>query len=102
MSDHTDKIAQLRAEADKLEAADKAFRELPDEHKLAITLHKMLCQWNHTDGCSWEYEFSNGQVEWHGHAHNRYLTKALTVKKFCSNHGITTDVAIDLLRLTKE
>jgi hypothetical protein len=28
----------------------------PDVIELAELLHKRLCHWNHTDGCSWEYE----------------------------------------------
>lgn len=102
-------IAKLRAEADALEAADKAFDELPGEYRLAITLHSHLCNANHTDGCGWEYEYlqkPHGWVgpsahDWNGHAHSRYLTKAVQVQKFCGVRGITTDVAIDLVKLIK-
>jgi len=103
-------IARLRAEADALEAADKAFSELPEEHRLAITLHSMLCHHNHVDGCGWEYEYlqkPNGWVgpsapDWSGHAHGRYLQKALVVKGYCNQLGIPVDKAVDLLKIIKD
>lgn len=99
MSNNAEKIARLRKEADELEAADKAFRELPEEHRLAITLHDMLCRWNHTDGCSWHYESKNGIADWGGHAHGEYLGKARRVVAFCGRCKISPDEAIDLLKL---
>ena len=40
------------------------------------SLHAMLCHWNHTDGCSWDYE------DWDkpGHARMWYLELAETLK----------------------
>lgn len=101
MSSNADKIAKLRKEADDLEAADKAFLELSAEHKLAITLHDMLCRWNHTDGCSWYYEGTTARPDWGGHAHGEYLGKALRVVTFCDRCKISTDEAINLLKLMK-
>lgn len=100
-------IARLRAEADALEAADKAFDELPEEHRIAINLHKLLCHWNHTDGCGWEYEGRKNslgvyETDWNGHAHSRYLQKALVLKGFCKQLGIPTDKAIELVKLMNE
>ncbi len=104
MSDNAEKIAKLRKEADELEAADRAFQALPDEYKLAITLHGMLCRWNHTDGCGWFYEIVKGVDNWNGSAHEPYLTKARHVIAFCNRNrnSITTDDAINLLKLVKE
>ncbi len=104
MSDNAAKIAKLRREADQLEAADKAFRGLPDEQQLAITLHTMPCHHNHTDGCSWEYEnrkTADGvyEADWAGYAHEQYLTKARTVLGYCEYHNIQPSAAIELVKL---
>lgn len=101
MSDNAEKIAKLRAEADALEAADKAFAELADDHRLAITLHKIFCTHNHTDACSWYYEGSESNPNWGGYAHSEYLGKAQKVLHFCDNHGIDTDKAIDLVKIVR-
>ncbi len=96
---NADKIKELQAQIDELQAADNAFNALPKEYQLAITLHSTLCHLNHTDGCSWEYEFSKGKVEWHGHAHSRYLDKAHLIQAFCSRVGIKTEDAVELIKL---
>jgi hypothetical protein len=103
-------IARLRAEADALEAADKAFAELPEEHRLAITLHEMLCHHNHVDGCSWEYEYLEkprgwvgpAATNWDGHAHSRYLSKARLVLACCNRNKISADAAIEIMKIAKE
>ncbi len=96
---NAEKIKELQAQIDELQAADNAFNALPKEYQLAITLHKTLCHLNHTDGCSWEYEFSKGQAEWYGHAHSRYLAKAELIQTFCNRVGIKSDDAIELFKL---
>ena len=95
------KIAELRAEADKLEAADKAFRELAPEYRLAITLHEMMCHHNHIDGCGWEYESTCGKPDWFGYAHSTYLGKARNLFTFCCNHNIGVDDAVEMLKLVQ-
>lgn len=95
------RIAELRAEADRLEAIDREFKAMPPEHQLAITLHKMLCHHNHIDGCGWEYEGSDGKTDWSGHAHSHYLTKAQNIFKFCGSKGIDIESALNILRLAK-
>lgn len=102
MSTNADKIAALRREADELEAAEKAFRALPEDEQLAITLHSMLCHWNHTDGCSWEYEGSGGKTDWNGHAHKQYLEKGRKMLSFCNCNGILAKHAIAILGIAKE
>lgn len=105
-----DAIARLRAEADALEAADKAFNELPEDQRLAITLHTLLCRWNHTDGCGWEYEYLQkpsgwegpSAPDWNGYAHSRYLLKAQTVLKCCQRHKISANDAIEILKIAQE
>jgi hypothetical protein len=103
-------IAKLRADADALEAADKAFSELSEEQRLAITLHSMLCHHNHIDGCGWEYEYlqrpagwvGQAPADWAGHAHSRYLTKARNVIDYCNRHKVTTDAAIEIMKIAKD
>ena len=73
---------------------------IPDQ-KLAVTLHDMLCQHNHTDGCGWYYDIRQGIDDWSGSEHGAYMQKVLTLRGFCVNHGITTATAIDLLKLIK-
>jgi len=102
---NAEKIAQLRAEAAALEAADKAFDVLPEEYKLAITLHSLLCHWNHTDGCSWEYEKYEGpnkDINWNGHAHAEYLRKSRKILSFCNCNKISPEDAIKILEISKE
>lgn len=102
MSKHSEEIERLRAEADRLERLDREFAALPEEYRLAITLHEMMCHHNHVDGCSWEYEGSQGRVDWNGHAHSRYLQKALVIKGFCQRAGIATDKAVEILKIAKD
>lgn len=99
---NADKIAALRAEADRLEAIDQEFNALPAEHRLAITLHGMMCHHNHIDGCGWEYEGTNGKTDWNGHAHSLYLAIANNIHTFCSIRGISVEDALEILRLAKE
>jgi hypothetical protein len=102
-------IARLRAEADQLEAADREFAELPEDHKLAITLHNMLCHANHIDGCGWAYEYlesprgwtGKAAVDWNGYAHSRYLTKARLVQTCCHKNNISVDTAIEIMNIAK-
>lgn len=72
----------------------------PDMAKMAVIMHRMMCRWNHNDGCSWYYEMGPkpGVVEdrntmsydrddieklddyhhnWSGSAHGEYLLRAI-------------------------
>ena len=103
MSSNVDRIAALRREADELESADRAFRELPEAEQLAITLHSILCHWNHIDGCSWEYEgLPGGKTDWNGRAHSKYLEKGRKMLAFCKCNGITAKDAVSILGIAKE
>lgn len=47
-----DQLKKLRTQYEEIvNEIDK-----PDDIRLAEILHKKLCHWNHTDGCSWLYE----------------------------------------------
>ena len=78
----------------------EAKLQSPDK-QLATELHSMLCQWNHTDGCGWFYEFSNKKDNWSGHAHGEYLKKAQSLIHKCEQEGVTVDQAISLFKLVK-
>jgi hypothetical protein len=99
MSKNASKIEELKAQIAKLEAQDAALAALAPDHRLAMTLHETLCQWNHTDGCGWFYEMRDGIDDWAGDAHGRYLSKAHRLIKFCDNHNIQPNTAIDLFNL---
>jgi len=102
MSTNTDKIAELRREADELEVKELAFKALPEDEQLAITLHSMLCHHNHIDGCGWEYEGSNGKDDWNGYAHKKYLEKGRKMLSFCNCNGISAKDAIKILSIAEE
>jgi hypothetical protein len=91
---HAEQIKKLQEEINALRAADERFAAMPEEQKLATNLHSMLCRWNHTDGCSWEYE-----KDWLGYAHGVYLAKAQMIMHFCNTNSLSTDKAIDLVKI---
>jgi hypothetical protein len=102
MSTNTGKIQDLKRKIADLEAEDAAIVSMTTEERLADTLHSMLCNWNHTDGCGWFYEIKNGTHNWSGSSHGPYLRKAQSVTLFCHHRGISTDSVIELLKLTRE
>lgn len=69
---------EARKRADKATAALAAALEQQAEERLAplralvVRAHNCLCQWNHTDGCSWGYEES-APDPWRCDAHHRWL-----------------------------
>ena len=44
---------------------------------LAARMHDLLCAWNHTDGCGWEYERVGGGHNWAAYSHDRWLRHVL-------------------------
>ena len=58
---------------------------LPQEKQLAIKLHSILCQSNHSDQCSFHYEIKGIEDDWSGWAHARYLKKAEDVLAYTDN-----------------
>ena len=78
-------IKELEQEAEearkrvvRASAALEAAREQEAEKRreplraLVVRAHNCLCQWNHTDGCSWGYE-ENSPDPWKCDAHHRWL-----------------------------
>ena len=101
MSKNAEQIKQLEEQIVKLKAEDNAFAALSEDQQVAVTLHKMLCRHNHIDGCGWEYEFANKQHDWTGREHEVYMQKALMLRGFCHERGMTTETAIDLFTLIR-
>jgi hypothetical protein len=93
-----EKIKQHKADMAKLEKElEKAKLESPDQ-QLAKELHGMLCQWNHTDGCGWFYEFKNKEDDWLGRAHGEYLKKAQKLICQCKDEGIRVESALAMFK----
>jgi len=72
---------EILAKLTDIEAEEARLLAASDDVELAEALHDMLCHWNHTDGCGWFYEFKDGEANWDGWAHERYLKKARGVMK---------------------
>ena len=66
----------LATAQNELQQVEQAEAKLTPEELLAIDLNGSLCNWNHTDGCSWLYEVKNNVHEWNGYAHAKYLEAA--------------------------
>jgi hypothetical protein len=68
------KSQEVQKARDALEAAKQAeaAKRMEPLRELVERAHTCLCQWNHTDGCSWGYEQS-AKDPWGGQAHARWL-----------------------------
>ena len=78
--DNSSKIERLKREIEerelkigKLKANQTEFESLPENYKLAEKIHTSTCRFNHTDGCSWEYENWSDKL---GDTRKRYIKKA--------------------------
>lgn len=65
----------LQAALDRLDAREQELDEIDPVYELAGALHRLLCTWNHTDGCGWFYALN----DWKEYSHANYLEKARTV-----------------------
>lgn len=54
--------------------------------ELAIQLHELDCGFDHTDECSWGYEFVDGKHLWNRYAHQRYLNIVLNNLKLTEKY----------------
>ena len=64
------KLARARQRRLELQALDP-------NRRLAVFLHDKFCRYNHTDGCGWDYEGADDDVDcWTGPAHTRWLAEA--------------------------
>lgn len=95
-------IARRKQELAELEQKLEEAKTEPEDIRLARQLHDLLCQWNHTAGCSWYYESKNKKEDWTGYAHDRYLTKARRLTHQCQTKNISTQDAIEIFKMVKE
>ena len=83
-----------------LEYLNKNFNanEVEEIKKLAIDLHTLLCDEDHTGYCSWYYEIKDNDIhDWTRCAHLRYLIKAYN----CYVSKITIDMIKHIKRVTE-
>lgn len=90
------RLSEIEVERAELLAEQERLLSLSDDRRLAEDLHSQQCNWNHTDGCGWFYEFDNGNPKWNGHAHARYLEKARNVMRMLPEMSVD-----EILRVTK-
>ncbi|AGY46703.1 hypothetical protein BigBertha_195 [Bacillus phage BigBertha] len=95
------KIASLKAELEKLEKEQEEFNALSEDKQLAITLHELMCNWNHTDGCGWGYETNGGTHNWDGYAHKKWLEHAQQLIKLCAWDNVDLSTAVEILKMGK-
>jgi len=95
------KVATLRSQIEKLQAELLEEEERMilisegDPKELAILLHKLKCNSNHTDQCGWHYEIrSNGNHDWNCYTHEQYLKKANTFLQHFGEDDISEKIAI--------
>lgn len=92
---------RLEAELERIQR-DLAVLEVKDEVKfLANTLHGSLCRYEHTEACGWFYEKSNGEWDWSGWAHDRWLENAAKFTLACKDNGITQEQGLALAEFIK-
>lgn len=65
-------LNELREQRERLERLERDSRAAAIK-PLVIRAHDLLCSWNHCDGCSWGYEITDGEHNWQGWAHARWL-----------------------------
>ena len=71
----------LQKELKRRDEERKKLAALPTDRRLAAFLHNSLCTLNHTDGCEWFYESSDGRDNWERAAHQRWLRRAKAALK---------------------
>ena len=84
----TAEIERREKELEELKKKHAAMKAEPVDHQLARYLHDMMCNFNHTDGCSWPYEINNGLENWNAHAHASYLKKANLLLSVAKSPGL--------------
>ena len=100
MSETKQKINKLKSEITYKEQEIKRLEQQLEREKLlnpkvkeiATLLHDMLCRWNHTDGCSWEYENDGDFVNERSETRGRYYRRAMKIVE-----SRDADTVIDVL-----
>ena len=77
MKKYDTEIDELKSKLFHLESERDKFLALPEEQRLAETLHDKFCSSNHTDGCDWFYDTG----DWTSSSRKQYRLKAKTMLK---------------------
>jgi hypothetical protein len=85
---------QIQALQEQLEKKKKEDQSLTPTQRLAKELHDVLCLFNHTDGCSWEYE-----KDWNDWAHAQWLGHAQKLQKACEEENIEVSSLLRIIPL---
>lgn len=74
-----DKIRKLEAELAEERKIEAEYNKLSNnEYKLAVLMHDRFCRLNHTDMCSWFYEFGeNKEHIWTRSEHLKWYNSAV-------------------------
>lgn len=84
-------IESARERISELQREKERRSELPEDRKLAEHLHSKQCHSDHTEGCSWFYEFSDSKPNWDEYTHARYLA---TAQKALESYDYDTIVGV--------
>lgn len=72
-----ERLRRIRESLERLKQEEKQLLGLSPTQIIADEIHTLMCHWNHTDGCGWEYE-SWSQPGW---SRMQYINKALELLK---------------------
>ena len=96
------RIAKINSELRELKETKRQLAKMKDDQRLAIELHGILCHWNHTDGCGWEYEMDEGIHQWERASHAPYLEKARKLIRFALKNKIKIPDLIKVYKMLGE
>lgn len=85
LQDLVDEQKELEKEIADEESETIKKRQM-EYRPLAIKAHDLFCTYNHTDGCSWEYEIIGGEHMWSSDSHVRWLNK---LEEAVTKHKLT-------------
>jgi len=96
MSSIQERIDQLNAEKEKLEAELSKLREKTTQPMIVLAdeLHGLLCHNNHTDGCGWEYDNTPNHYFRKGSSRRYHYQMA---ELLCSRANLTPEEATNFL-----
>ena len=102
----TDKIdernLEIKAELLELHEQKRQLALQNEDEQLAIVLHGILCHWNHTDGCGFEYEIRDGIHQWDNASHKPYLEKSRKLIRFAIKHNVKVKKLIQVFKMLRE
>lgn len=89
---------------ESIAAEEKIMAELQniteEEKRLAEVLHNIMCHWNHTDGCGWEYDTWDSVLTLNS-ARATYLIRARKVLVEAKSLGVPEEHVISLFEQVK-